>query len=314
VLDKSFIRFSPSALTGSSSKTGVFMPSEVQGSPEHAEAVRLRLSQTPWGVSFKHLADFVIALCLLLLTWPLMVLAALLVKLTSPGPMVYSQTRLGCRGRLYRIYKIRTMYHNCETLSGPCWSTPGDARITPIGRFLRRTHLDELPQLWNVLRREMSLVGPRPERPEFAVHLEELIPSYRERLIIRPGITGLAQVQLPGDTDLESVRRKLCYDLYYVDNMNPLLDLKIIGSTIFKMLGFSYLTLRQWFRLPEPGTIVGTPAPSPQEAGPRPNPSEPAPIPIQVSLPPCPVPPSVHIPTTVINPWSGLPIATGRSL
>ena len=105
--------------------------------------------------------------------------------------------RLGKNGRPFRLHKIRTMRHDCEKATGPRWAVPGDPRITPLGRFLRQTHLDELPQLWNVLRGEMSLVGPRPERPEFVPDLEQAIPHYRDRLLVRPGVTGLAQVQLP---------------------------------------------------------------------------------------------------------------------
>src|SRR5262249_2177990 len=130
-----------------------------------------------------------------------------------------------------------TMRHNCERQSGPCWSTPGDFRVTPLGRFLRRTHLDELPQLWNVLRGEMSLVGPRPERPEFAPALARALPNYSRRLQVRPGVTGLAQVTLPADTDLESVRRKLRYDLYYVRHRTFWLDVRIVLVTGAKMLG-----------------------------------------------------------------------------
>ena len=138
---------------------------------------------------------------------PFIFVAALLVKLTSRGPAFYSQVRLGLDGRPFYIRKLRTMYHNCERLSGPCWSTANDCRITPVGRFLRRSHIDELPQLWNVLCGEMSLVGPRPERPELIPTLARSIPGYRHRLEVRPGVTGLAQIQLPPDTDLDSVRR-----------------------------------------------------------------------------------------------------------
>src|ERR1043165_8088430 len=167
-----------------------------------------------WYELVKTLTDFGLAALLLVLTSPLVLLAAIAVKLTSTGPIFYSQTRVGRKGRPYAIYKIRTMYHNCEWQSGVCWSTKGDPRITPIGRFLRVTHIDELPQLWNVLRGEMSLVGPRPERPEFVPGLEKAIPHYRKRLSLRPGVTGLAQIQLPPDTDLDSVRIKLAYDLH----------------------------------------------------------------------------------------------------
>ena len=180
---------------------------------------------------FKSTLDFVLALVLLVLTAPVMLLAIVLVHLTSPGPVIYSQTRLGLNGRRYPIFKIRSMYHDCERLTGPRWSTPGDKRVTWIGKILRATHIDELPQLFNILRREMSLVGPRPERPEIVVGLELAIPCYRERLQVRPGVTGLAQVQLAPDTDLESVRRKVAYDLYYIEHSNVWFDLRLILAT-----------------------------------------------------------------------------------
>ena len=165
----------------------------------------------PW----KPAMDRVFAAVLLVPAAPVMLVVMGLVRLTSPGPMIYRQTRLGRGGRPFTMYKIRTMIHDCERLTGARWLTPGDCRVTPIGRFLRATHLDELPQLWNILRGEMSLVGPRPERPEIVPQLERVLPAYRERLRVRPGVTGLAQVQLAPDTDLESVRRKL--------DMRPLL-------------------------------------------------------------------------------------------
>jgi lipopolysaccharide/colanic/teichoic acid biosynthesis glycosyltransferase len=236
---------------------GVFMAIEIESIPVTIDLEGLHSSKRSLALSLKVAVEFIIALGLLVVTLPIMALAVLLVKLTSAGPGIYSQARLGRHGRPYRIYKIRTMIHNCEHLTGPQWSTPGDWRITKVGRFLRRTHLDELPQLWNVLRGDMSLVGPRPERPEFAIHLEEVIPLYRSRLVVRPGVTGLAQVQLPADTDLESVRTKLAYDLYYVQNLNPWLDFKIIVSTAFKVLGVSFATMRRRFRLPRPEKVLG---------------------------------------------------------
>ena len=198
----------------------------------------------------KSVGDFIAALALLILTGPLILGAMLLVKLTSRGPMLYSQTRLGRRGRPFRIYKIRTMMHDCESLTGPQWSTPGDTRLTRVGRCLRRTHIDELPQLWNVLRGDMSLIGPRPERPEFAPRLEQAVPYYRQRLAVRPGVTGLAQVQLPPDSDLASVRTKTAYDLHYIRTMGVLLDVRIAWATLFKMLGLPYTRLRMLFLLP----------------------------------------------------------------
>jgi lipopolysaccharide/colanic/teichoic acid biosynthesis glycosyltransferase len=203
-----------------------------------------------WYASIKTPCDFCLAVILGLLAFPILVVAALAVKLTSRGPFLYRQTRSGRNGCPYTILKIRTMYHNCERHSGICWSTKGDPRITPVGRFLRLTHIDELPQLWNVLRGEMSLVGPRPERPEFVVGLEKALSHYRERLAVRPGITGLAAVQLPPDTDVESVRRKLAHDLYYIANMSWWLDVRILSSTALGALGFPYRIRRFLFKLP----------------------------------------------------------------
>jgi succinoglycan biosynthesis protein ExoA len=187
----------------------------------------------------KPVLDAVLAAILLVLTSPLFLASCLLVKLTSPGPVIYSQRRVGRGGRVYTMYKIRSMVHNCELRSGPRWSTPSDPRVTAVGRFLRRTHLDELPQLWNVLRNEMSLVGPRPERPEFVAHLALVFPDYRQRLNVAPGITGFAQIQLPPDSDLESVALKLRYDLYYAERVSLASDLRILLGTVPHILGFS---------------------------------------------------------------------------
>jgi lipopolysaccharide/colanic/teichoic acid biosynthesis glycosyltransferase len=194
--------------------------------------------------------DRAIAGLLLVVAGPLILLAMLLVKLTSPGPALYTQTRLGRRGQPFTIYKLRTMRHECESLTGPCWSLPGDDRVTRLGRWLRRTHIDELPQLWNVLRGDMNLIGPRPERPEFAPHLERAVPHYGKRLQVRPGVTGLAQVQLPPDSDLDSVRIKIAYDLHYVRSIGPWLDLCIAWATLLMLLGLSFARLRPMVRLP----------------------------------------------------------------
>jgi lipopolysaccharide/colanic/teichoic acid biosynthesis glycosyltransferase len=199
----------------------------------------------------KRAADFFLAFLILVLTAPLLGLVSLLVKLTSRGPILYTQTRLGLRGRPFTIYKIRTMVNDCEKVSGPRWAAlKGDPRTTLVGRFLRRTHIDELPQLWNVLCGDMSLIGPRPERPEFVPQLEQVIPHYRERLLVRPGMTGLAQVQLPGDTDLASVRRKLAYDLYYVQRIGFLLDLKLLLATACYIAKIPLSVTRWLSRLP----------------------------------------------------------------
>jgi lipopolysaccharide/colanic/teichoic acid biosynthesis glycosyltransferase len=193
-----------------------------------------------WYIPCKSAAEFAAALALLALAAPVILAAAALVKLTSRGPAFYTQVRVGRHGRLFTIYKLRTMIHKCESLTGPRWAIPGDPRITPVGYFLRRTHLDELPQLLNVLRGEMSLIGPRPERPEFFPELERALPAYRCRLAVRPGVTGLAQVLLPADTDLGSVRRKLACDLQYVERLSPLLDLRILFCTGLYAAGAPY--------------------------------------------------------------------------
>ena len=208
-----------------------------------------------WYVWCKPVVEFVAALVLLILAAPVILLTALAVKMTSRGPAFYAQTRVGQGGRLFTLFKIRTMAHNCEKASGARWSTPGDPRITRLGAFLRRTHLDELPQLWNVVRGDMSLVGPRPERPEFTPLLEQVVPHYRDRLAVRPGVTGLAQVQLPADADLDSVRRKLAYDLYYIRYLNGWLDLRLIVCTTVHMCGVPFYVLARWFFLPNKDTV-----------------------------------------------------------
>lgn len=202
-----------------------------------------------WYGSVKSALDFVFALILLVFTAPLILFAMLLIKITSPGPVIYSQTRLGRGGRPFTIYKLRTMTHECESLTGAQWSQPGDSRVTAVGRWLRKTHLDELPQLWNVLCGDMSLIGPRPERPEFLPQLEMALPLYRQRLQVRPGITGFAQLQLPPDSDLDSVRIKLAYDLHYVRNLGFFFDVSIYLGTIFKLIGITFATIRSlcWF-------------------------------------------------------------------
>jgi lipopolysaccharide/colanic/teichoic acid biosynthesis glycosyltransferase len=193
-----------------------------------------------WYLRARTAIDFVASLVLAVLALPVVVLSAVIVKLTSPGPAFYTQTRVGRNGRPFTIIKVRTMINNCESLTGPRWSIPGDPRVTRFGWFLRVTHLDELPQLLNVLRGEMSLIGPRPERPEFLPELERAFPAYRQRLVVRPGVTGLAQVQLPADADLTSVRRKLAHDLYYIRHLSPWLDLRLLVCTAFYALGVPF--------------------------------------------------------------------------
>jgi lipopolysaccharide/colanic/teichoic acid biosynthesis glycosyltransferase len=190
-----------------------------------------------WYPAVKAGAEFAAAFVLAAVALPVVGVLALAVKLTSRGPAFYTQTRVGRGGRPFTIYKLRTMIHNCESLTGPRWSVPGDPRVTRLGRFLRVTHLDELPQLLNVLRGDMGLVGPRPERPEFVPELERALPAYRHRLVVRPGVTGLAQVKLPADTDLNSVRRKLAHDLYYIERLSLWLDVRLLAGTALYAAG-----------------------------------------------------------------------------
>jgi lipopolysaccharide/colanic/teichoic acid biosynthesis glycosyltransferase len=192
----------------------------------------LWLPRVPEYARFKSAFDVTAASFMLFFSAPVLLLAALLVKLTSRGPAFYTQTRLGQNGQLFRMFKLRTMTHECERTSGVRWATKNDPRVTPLGRLLRATHIDELPQLWNVVQGEMSLVGPRPERPEFLPQLEASLPHYRCRLLVRPGLTGLAQVQLPPDSDLNSVRRKLAHDLHYVQHHDWRLDVQILLATL----------------------------------------------------------------------------------
>lgn len=178
----------------------------------------------------------VLAALLLVPALPIIGLLVVLVRMTSRGPGIFRQTRVGLYGRRFVMYKLRTMRVDAEARTGPVWAQTDDPRVTPLGRVLRRLHLDEFPQLFNVLRGEMALVGPRPERPEFVQMLALKIPGYMQRLSVRPGITGLAQVNLPADTDLESVRRKLLLDLEYVERARLLLDLRIVAVTGLRLL------------------------------------------------------------------------------
>jgi lipopolysaccharide/colanic/teichoic acid biosynthesis glycosyltransferase len=207
------------------------------------------------------------ALVLVVLFLPIILFTAILIRLTSRGPAFYLQTRVGKGGRLFKIYKLRTMYHNVERTSGACWSVAGDPRVTSFGRFLRTTHIDELPQLFNVLRGQMSLVGPRPERPEFVAVLEREIPRYRDRLLVRPGVTGLAQVYLPPDTDLDSVRRKLVYDLAYIGRMSFWLDIRLMICTGLRIFGVPLSFLARLLWLPATQVIENTHPPHGPHSG-----------------------------------------------
>jgi sugar transferase (PEP-CTERM system associated) len=181
----------------------------------------------------KRLVDLAAASLVFLLALPLMVVAAAAIKISSSGPALYRQARVGLNGRVFTIVKFRSMQVDAEAGTGAVWSTPGrDSRVTAVGGFLRRSRIDELPQLWNVLRGDMSLVGPRPERPEFVEGLTENIPFYGLRHAVRPGLTGWAQVRYPYGASVEDALQKLQYDLFYIKNRSMALDLYIMFETL----------------------------------------------------------------------------------
>ncbi|HAU8252051.1 TPA: sugar transferase [Vibrio vulnificus] len=194
----------------------------------------------------KRLFDLVFASLALLVTLPLFPLIALAIKATSKGSIIYKQLRVGRstpeKMELFEIMKFRTMYCDAESRSGAVWATENDPRITPVGRFLRKTRLDELPQLFNVLKGEMSLIGPRPERPDFYQRLEQEIPYFADRTYgVLPGITGLAQINQGYDTSIEDVRRKVGFDHSYALSLNSFsnwlqTDIAIIVKTIIVMV------------------------------------------------------------------------------
>lgn len=180
----------------------------------------------------KRLLDLFIALVLLVLTLPLMLIIAALIKLDSPGSVLYRQERAGYRNQTFTLYKFRSMHEDAEPSGHPRWAAVGDPRITRIGRFIRYTRMDELPQLLNVLRGEMSIVGPRPERPYFVEMLSKSLPLYSTRHYIKPGITGWAQINAPYGASIEDGKEKLQYDLYYLKYRGLLLDLFILWRTV----------------------------------------------------------------------------------
>jgi sugar transferase (PEP-CTERM system associated) len=177
-----------------------------------------------------------LALVVTVISLPVMAVVAIAVRLSSPGPILYRQTRVGMDGKLFTVYKFRSMLADAEVSTGAVWAAKDDPRVTPVGRLLRKFRLDETPQLFNVLRGEMSLVGPRPERPEFVKTLSEQIPYYRQRHCVKPGITGWAQINHKYGDTLEDTITKLEYDLYYIKNLSMSLDTYIIFHTLKTML------------------------------------------------------------------------------
>lgn len=189
-----------------------------------------------WYRGVKRILDIVIAVPALILLFPFMLFIAAAIRLTSPGHAIFTQKRAGLHGRVFTMYKFRSMYIASEEDSGPIWAGEDDLRITPLGRIMRKTRLDELPQFFNVLKNDMSVVGPRPERPHFVNQLIQQIPFYAERLEIKPGITGWAQVTYKYASSLEAHREKLLYDIFYIENMTPSLDLLVIMKTLIVVL------------------------------------------------------------------------------
>jgi sugar transferase (PEP-CTERM system associated) len=180
----------------------------------------------------KRLADLLVSLAILLLGWPVLALTALAIKLDTEGPVLFRQERVGQGGRVFSLVKFRTMRQNAEAATGPVWAEDADPRITPVGWWLRRTRLDELPQVINILKGEMSFIGPRPERPHFVAQLQAQIPYYGYRHTVRPGITGWAQVRYHYGATVTDALEKLQYDLYYIKNLSGRLDLRILLASI----------------------------------------------------------------------------------
>ena len=185
-----------------------------------------------WQKIVKVFIDYFISICVLLIGLPVWIVFAILIKLDSKGSVFYRQERVGKGGKIFKVFKFRSMIPDAEKRSGPIWAGKNDSRITRIGRYLRKSRMDEIPQLINVIKGEMSIVGPRPERPVFVEELRRMYPFYQKRLTIKPGLTGWAQVKLEYDTDMESVANKLRYDFFYIENQSIFLDLEILARTL----------------------------------------------------------------------------------
>ncbi len=185
-----------------------------------------------WRRMVKRTLDIVVSVVGITLTSPLLIGIAAVIKLTSKGPVFFKQTRVGMRGKIFNMYKFRTMIQDAEAKTGPVWAKENDPRVTAIGAFLRKTHLDELPQFINVLHGEMSLVGPRPVRPYFVQDFRKVIPHYDRRLFAKPGVTGLAQIKRRYDETIEDVKKKVRYDVLYIRKMCPVLDLMVLAMTV----------------------------------------------------------------------------------
>ena len=185
---------------------------------------------------FKRGMDILFSLIGIVLAAPIMLAAAVLIKFTSKGPIFFKQERVGKDGKIFNIYKLRTMKADAEKYTGPIWAQENDSRVTLMGKILRKTHVDEIPQLINVLKGEMAIVGPRPERPVFVTDLSKKIPEYNKRLKVKPGITGLAQVRHKYDETIEDVKKKIKLDILYIKEMCVMTDLRIMAMTVLVVL------------------------------------------------------------------------------
>lgn len=185
---------------------------------------------------FKAIIDLLGALVLIIVLSPLMIFVAMLIFLFYGSPIIFRQERLTRDGQIFVIYKFRSMTNDAEQISGAVWASKSDPRITPFGRILRFTRIDELPQIFNVLRGEMSLIGPRPERPEITEEIAKVVPSFKKRLAVKAGITGLAQIQTGYASSLESSKRKAAFDILYIKHRSLWLDFMIVVKTIGVMI------------------------------------------------------------------------------
>jgi exopolysaccharide biosynthesis polyprenyl glycosylphosphotransferase len=189
-----------------------------------------------WEKKLKRLIDIVVSLVILIVSSPICLISSIAIKLDSLGPIFFTQERCGFNNTEFKIIKFRSMFQNAEKHTGPIWSQKDDPRVTRVGKIIRKLRIDEIPQMFNVLKGEMSLVGPRPERPYFVDMLSKEIPFYKRRLKVRPGITGWAQVKHKYDETIEDVKIKLRYDLFYIENMSLRMDFKILFRTVFVVL------------------------------------------------------------------------------
>jgi exopolysaccharide biosynthesis polyprenyl glycosylphosphotransferase len=189
-----------------------------------------------WEKKLKRILDVSVSLLILLISLPVSFLVAISIKIDSKGPIIFKQERIGMNTKEFNIYKFRSMYKDAEKHTGPVWSAKDDPRVTRAGKIMRKLRIDEIPQFFNVLKGEMSLVGPRPERKYFVEMLAEKLPYYKRRLKVRPGITGWAQVKHKYDESIEDVKVKLRYDLFYIENMSLRMDFKILARTVLVVL------------------------------------------------------------------------------